>query len=165
MATADPRTETAWLTDTEQDAWRRFLSGTRRLFEQLDQDLKAHGLTHDDYGVLVFLSEADDDRLRMAELAEHSVESRSRLSHHISRLEARGLVVRESCPLDRRGFYAVLTPAGREVIESVAPHHVAGVRRWFIDQLSPEELQTLATVFTRIDRSLGCPDSGSACPG
>ncbi len=148
-----------WLSDTEQQAWRRFISGAHRLFERLDQDLKALGLNHDDYGVLVHLSEADDDRLRMADLADLSVESRSRLSHHIGRLEARGLVARQSCPEDRRGSFAVLTPEGRALIERVAPTHVAGVRRWFIDQLTPDELETVAGVFTRIDEALGCPNA------
>jgi DNA-binding MarR family transcriptional regulator len=163
MTTAE--TEPTWLNDTEQDAWRRFISGASRLFERLDQDLKAHGLTHDDYAVLVHLSEATDNRLRMADLADLSVESRSRLSHHIGRLEGRGLVQRESCPNDRRGFFAVLTPEGRAALERTAPVHVAGVRAWFLEQVDPEELQTLGRVFTRIDKALGCPDSGLPCDG
>ena len=165
MAPTHTPAEVRWLAAGEQEAWRRFISGASRLFERLDQDLKAQGLTHDDYGVLVHLSEADDGRLRMADLANRSVESRSRLSHHIGRLEARGLVTRESCPNDRRGFFAVLTPEGRATVERVAPFHVAGVRQWFIDQLSPDELATVAEVFTRIDRALGCPDADQACPG
>lgn len=156
-----------WLTDTEQQAWRSFITGSRRLLETLDADLKAQGLTHDDYGVLVALSESDGDRLRMAELADLSVESRSRLSHHIGRLEARGLVARESCPDDRRGSFAVLTAQGRATIETVAPHHVAGVREYFLDQVTPAELATLGAVFARISSSLGpgggCP--GEQCPG
>jgi DNA-binding MarR family transcriptional regulator len=143
-----------WLSDQEQRAWRAFLAGSRRLFEQLDQELKTQGLTHDDYGVLVALSESPDDRLRMAELAERSVESRSRLSHHIGRLEAKGLVARASCPDDRRGAFAVLTADGRATIERVAPHHVAGVRHHLIDRLSPTELETLAAVFARVDDAL-----------
>ena len=162
---AEAGSEVRWLSDTEQEAWRRFISGASRLLERLDQDLKAQGVNHDDYGVLVHLSEATDDRLRMADLADRSVESRSRLSHHIGRLEAKGLVVRESCPNDRRGYFAVLTAEGRAVVERVAPFHVAGVRQWFIDQLDPTELATVADVFTRIDRSLGCPDADQPCPG
>ena len=103
--TADVR----WLGDEEQQAWRGFIGGARRLFERLDADLKAHGLTHDDYSVLVALSEAPDRQLRMAELADQAVESRSRRTHHVSRLEQRGLVERTTCPTDRRGSFAVLT--------------------------------------------------------
>ncbi len=152
-----------WLDAVEQQAWRSFISGSRRLMEQLDQDLKTHGITHDDYGVLVHLSEADDDRIRMAELASLSVESRSRLSHHVGRLESRGLVRRESCPDDRRGFFAILTPEGRAIVEETAPHHVAGVRQHFLAQLSPEELAVIGTAFARIDRALG--GDGAPCPG
>ena len=161
-------TETVrWLSDTEQSAWRAFITGSRRLLEALDVDLKAQGLTHDDYGVLVALSESEGGRLRMAELADLSVESRSRLSHHIGRLETRGLVARETCPDDRRGTWAVLTPEGRSTIEAVAPHHVAGVREYFLDKVSPEELATIATAFARVNDQLG-PGGGcldEQCPG
>lgn len=142
--------EVRWLTPREQAAWRAYVLGSRRLAEQLDQELKAQGLTHDDYGVLVALSEAEGDRLRMSELASYSVESRSRLSHHISRLEQRGLVERQTCPSDRRGAFAVLTPEGRATIEAVAPHHVAGVRAHLIDLLTPEELDLLGLVLGRV---------------
>lgn len=156
-----------WLTDAEQSAWRAFITGSRRLLEALDADLKAQGLNHDDYGVLVALSESEGDRLRMAELADLSVESRSRLSHHIGRLEKRGLVARETCPDDRRGTWAVLTAEGRATIEAVAPHHVAGVREYFLDAVSPEELATIARAFTKVNDQLG-PGAGclgEQCPG
>jgi len=149
-----PRTSVRWLSADEQAAWRSFITGTRRLMDRLDQDLKAQGLNHDDYGVLVALSETEGDRMRMAELADHSVESRSRLSHHIGRLEARGLVARETCPEDRRGSFAVLTSEGRATIEAVAPHHVEGVRHHFLDRLTPEELAVIGTAMARIDASL-----------
>lgn len=143
-----------WLTDDEQAAWRAFVSGANRLLERLEVDLKAEGLAHDDYGVLVALSEADDDRLRMSDLADTVVESRSRLSHHVARMEKRGLVVRTRCPEDRRGAWAELTPAGRAAIERVAPHHVEGVRRWFIDHAEGDELATVQAMFARIDAAL-----------
>jgi DNA-binding MarR family transcriptional regulator len=146
--------DVSWLDRDEQEAWRSFIFGSRRLFAQLDHELKAQGLTHDDYGVLVALSESEGDRMRMSELAEHSVESRSRLSHHISRLEARGLVARETCPSDRRGSFAVLTPEGRSTIEAVAPHHVEGVRRHFLDHLEPDELAAIGRIFDRVGQAL-----------
>ena len=151
-----------WLTEAEQHAWRNFISGSRRLLDRLERDLKSHGLSHDDYGVLVALSEAPDGRLRMAELADLSVESRSRLSHHIRRMEANGLVRRESCPNDLRGSFAVLTERGRAVMEETAPHHVAGVRAHFLDQVQPDELTAISTAFARIDEAFG-PTAG--CSG
>ena len=172
-STPSPATTVRWLDAGEQAAWRAFITGTRRLTERLDQELKALGLNHDDYGVLVALSESEGDRMRMAELAALSVESRSRLSHHIGRLEGRGLVARETCPEDRRGTWAVLTAEGRAMIESVAPHHVEGVRRHLLDHVSPEELDVLRAVFDRVNEALGpdaaglgeCPDlSGPPTP-
>ena len=151
-----------WLTDSEQQAWRSFINGARRLMDRLERDLKTHGISHDDYGVLVALSESEGGRLRMAELADQSVESRSRLSHHIGRMEKRGLVTRESCPGDRRGFFAVLTDEGRVLMEETAPHHVAGVRAHFLDQLEPGELAVIATAFARMDEAFG-PEG--RCPG
>lgn len=151
----------AWLDDTEQQAWRSFVNGARRLLGRLDAELKASGIGHDDYGVLVLLSEAPDDRLRMSELADGVVESRSRLSHHIGRLETRGLVAREACPDDGRGSWAVLTTEGRALMERVAPHHVAGVRRWFLDPISAEQLATIGDAFSAIDADLRNNDSAS----
>ncbi len=161
-ATPSATTETRWLNPDEQAAWRSFITGARRLTERLGQELKAMGLGHDDYGVLVALSESPDDRMRMAELADHSVESRSRLSHHIGRLEAKGFVERQTCPEDRRGTWAVLTPAGRTMIEAVAPHHVEGVRRHLLDHVSTEELEVLRRVFDRVNDALG---PGAPCLG
>lgn len=137
--------DTRWLDDEEMRAWRAFVITNVRLFEQLDRELKAeHGLTHEDYSVLVSLSEAPDQRLRMTELAERVMESKSRLSHHIGRLQAEGLVLRESCPHDLRGLFAVLTPAGRRRLKQAAPDHVGSVRKHFIDQLDPPQLRALA---------------------
>ncbi len=160
MARPTPPPTVRWLDDDEQAAWRSFIAGTRRLLDRLERDLKVHGLTHDDYGLLVALSEADGQRLRMADLAARSVESRSRLSHHVGRLEAKGLVVREACPDDGRGQFAVLTDHGRSVMEETAPHHVAGVRTYFIDHLSRDELLAVGAAFARIDE--GCPGVPSA---
>jgi DNA-binding MarR family transcriptional regulator len=154
-STASPATTTgvptvAWLTPTELHAWKSVIHGARHLFTALDHDLKPHGLSGDDYGVLVALSEAPDERLRMADLADVAAESRSRLSHHVGRLEARGLVERASCPEDRRGQFAVLTDAGRTLIQETAPHHVASVRTHFLDHLTPAELAVLGGVFARL---------------
>ncbi|MCU1498200.1 MAG: MarR family transcriptional regulator [Acidimicrobiales bacterium] len=163
MATDAPTpSPVRWLSPDEQAGWRNFISGSRRLLDRLERDLKDHGLSHDDYGVLVALSEADGGRLRMADLADLSVESRSRLSHHIGRMEAKGLVKRESCPDDRRGLFAVLTDEGRALMAETAPHHVAGVRAHFLDQLQGDELAVISEAFRRIDEAFG-PDG--RCPG
>ena len=132
-----------WLTDEEQQSWRATVQLSQLLLRQLDRDLTAHGLNGRDYEILVELSEAPDHRLRMTDLADATSQSRSRLSHQISRMERRGLVRRDDCEGDKRGTFAVLTEHGAEVIRQVAPHHVDSVRRHFIDQLAPDGLSAL----------------------
>ncbi|GAA3218546.1 hypothetical protein GCM10020256_22540 [Streptomyces thermocoprophilus] len=100
-----------------------------------------------DYEILVNLSESDDLRMRMSDLASATLQSKSRLSHQITRMENADLVRRENCESDRRGLYAVLTEHGMETMRAVAPHHVASVRRHFIDLLDPESL-------TQLDKAL-----------
>jgi DNA-binding MarR family transcriptional regulator len=96
--------------------------------------------------VLVRLSEAEDDRLRMSELAEHTLFSRSRLSHAIARLEREGLVARMACETDRRGTFAALTPEGRRLLESAAPGHVTEVRERVFDRLTPDQVAQLEAI-------------------
>ena len=144
-----------WLSDDEQRAWRAYLEGTQLLFERLDDDLEREaGLGHGDYEVLVRLSEAPDERLRMSELAANTMFSRSRLSHAVARLESAGLVRREACKTDRRGLFAVLTPHGRKVLEAAAPTHVAGVREHVFDHLGPTEVRALRRIFEKVRSSL-----------
>ncbi len=124
----------AWLDAAEQEAWRSLLAVVNLLFDRLDRELRdAAGLTLEDYEVLVHLSEADDRRLRMSELAEHVLRSRSRLTYRVDQLERRGLVRRERCPDDGRGLFAALTPAGVQVLVAAAPVHVGGVRAHLVD--------------------------------
>jgi DNA-binding MarR family transcriptional regulator len=132
-----------WLTDGEQRAWRAYIQLAQLLIRQLDRDLHPFGLSMHDYEILVELSEAARKRLRMTELADRTAQSRSRLSHQVSRMEARGLVVREGCEGDKRGTFAVLTEHGAQIIGQVAPHHVASVRQHFIDQLGLDGLNAL----------------------
>ncbi len=139
--------EARWLSAEEQQAWRATVHLSQLLMRQLDRDLDAHGLNNHDYEILVVLSEAPDNRLRMTELADASSQSRSRLSHQISRMEARGLVRRDNCEGDKRGTFAVLTGAGVEAIERAAPDHVENVRRHFIDRLSPRQLEEIREAF------------------
>ena len=121
---------TRWLTDDEQRHWRAWLAASLLLNDRLSRDLQEqHGLTIADYEILVHLSEAPDRRLRMSELAEAALSSRSRLSHQIDRMARAGLVDRESCADDRRGAFAVLTQHGWDVLVAAAPDHVESVRR------------------------------------
>lgn len=147
--------EPIWLTPGEQDAWRSYVRLARMLMRQLDRDLHPFGLSCNDYEILVELSEASRGRLRMTELADRTAQSRSRLSHQVSRMEDRGLVRREDCAGDKRGTFAVLTPRGAATIERVAPAHVASVRRHFIDHLTAEQLAVLTASFTPVLKRLG----------
>src|ERR1700735_3094074 len=139
--------EPRWLSREEQEAWRATVNLSQLLMRQLDRDLNAHGLNAHDYEILVELSEAPDRRLRMTELADATSQSRSRLSHQISRMENRGLVRRDDCEGDKRGTFAVLTAEGMATIERVAPDHVENVRRHFIDRLSPRQLGGIRAAF------------------
>ncbi len=104
------------------------------------------GLSGPDYDVLSHVSESPGRRSRLGELAERMAWSRSRLSHHLTRMEGRGLVTREDCPSDGRGAFVVLTDAGFRVIQAAAPGHVASVRRHFIDLLSRDQLDAFTTI-------------------
>jgi DNA-binding MarR family transcriptional regulator len=136
-----------WLSDEEQQAWRATINLAQLLVRQLDRDLNAYGLSGNDYEILVQLSEAPETRLRMTDLADATSQSRSRLSHQISRMEARGLVRRDECEGDKRGTFAVLTAEGMATIERVAPYHVENVRRHFIDRLTPRQLDEVRDAF------------------
>jgi DNA-binding MarR family transcriptional regulator len=131
---------TSWLTADEQRAWRTHLDVSRLLMYQLERDLQPFGLTNNDYEILVNLSEAENRRMRMSDLAKSTLQSKSRLSHQITRMESAGLVRRESCDTDRRGLFAVLTEQGWDTMSQVAPRHVASVRAHFIDLVSGEDL-------------------------
>ena len=142
---------TKWLTPEQQAAWRAWLSAGMLLREQLNKELlEQHGLTSADYEILVQLSEHPERRMRMRELAESTLVSRSRLSHQIDRMEKAGLVERQECSDDRRGYFAVLTPTGWDAIVEAAPDHVASVRAHMIDQLTDAELQALGKACRKI---------------
>ncbi|MCE7080941.1 MarR family winged helix-turn-helix transcriptional regulator [Streptomyces sp. ST2-7A] len=139
----DTQNGTSWLSATEQHAWRTHLAVSRLLTYQLERDLQPFGLTMNDYEILVNLSEAKGRRMRMSDLAAATLQSKSRLSHQITRMEHAGLVHRESCDSDKRGLYAVLTDHGWQTMREVAPHHVASVRRHFMNLIPAPELDAL----------------------
>ncbi len=142
---------TRWLTQQEQQSWRAFLEAHRQVFTQLERQLTAdHDLVHGDYEILVRLSEAEGRRLRMSELAEATLSSRSRLSHAVGRLERLGWVVRESCPDDRRGAFAVMTDEGDAALVDMAPGHVETVRAALVDRLSADDFATLGRICAQL---------------
>lgn len=141
-------TSTRWLSAAQQRAWRTYLLGTNQLTARLDRELQEqHDLSLSEYEIMVRLSEAADHRMRMSELADSLNHSRSRLTHTIARMERDGMVVRTSCPSDRRGIFAELTEAGMTRLVEAAPTHVEGVRRYLIDITSAEDLDAVERVF------------------
>ncbi|QYC40828.1 Transcriptional regulator HosA [Nonomuraea coxensis DSM 45129] len=143
-----------WLSSAEQRAWRTHLALHKLLMHRLDRELQEHSLSLNDYEILVNLSESQGRRMRMSDLADATIQSRSRLSHQISRMEAKGLVKREDCRDDRRGTFAVLTDEGWETIQRVAPFHVASVREHFVDRLTDEQLEAIEAAYAPLVEQL-----------
>ena len=139
------------LTDLEMAAWRSFLEAHRRVIDVLESELRSNeDLPLAWYDVLVQLSESPSRALRMQELADAVLLSKSGLTRLVDRMETDGLVERRPCPDDRRGIEAVLTEAGMQRLRDAAPTHVAGVRSHFADLLRPGEAAVLAQALTRI---------------
>lgn len=131
--------------DPRLRAWVAFLQAHAALTRRLEAELRAErGLTLADYDALVQLAVADERRLRMSELADRTVLSRSGVSRLVDRLAADGLVVRRACPTDARGAWAELTPAGLDRLRHAAPVHLRGVERHFLAPLSDDEREALA---------------------
>ena len=142
---------TRWLTDTEQQAWRRLAAVTMLLPAALESQLQRDAdLTHFGYWVMAMLSEAPGRSLRMSELAALSYGSQSRLSHLVSRLEQQGYVRRERVGEDRRGYLAVLTDAGYAKVVATAPGHVDEVRARVFDRLTPSQVAQLDEICAAI---------------
>jgi DNA-binding MarR family transcriptional regulator len=164
-------TEPRWLDDREQRAWRGMSQMHRRLNRVLGQRLiRDSGLSSSDYELLVPLSEAPGTQLRARDLALTVDWEKSRLSHHLTRMEQRGLVERRECPTDARGAFVGLTTAGRAAIEGAAPQHVEAVRENFMDLLTASEVDVLTEIADRVLERLGrmappsCSTSGSVDP-
>jgi DNA-binding MarR family transcriptional regulator len=139
--------DTRWLDEDEQQTWRAFLTAQRLLFDRLERQLQRDaGLPHAYYEILVRLSEAPDRTLRMSQLADSSLSSRSRLSHAVARLEAAGWVRRRACAEDRRGAFAELTPEGLAKLEESAPGHVEAVRADLFDALDSDQQRVLREI-------------------
>jgi len=157
------QTETPWLTDDEQRTWRAFLRVQARLDVALGRHLQSGSeLSQADFGVLVQLTDTPEGRARAYELGRFLEWEKSRLSHHLTRMEKRGLVARQDCPTDRRGAFVAITAAGRSAIEAAAPAHVREVRRLVFDALTPEQVATLREISETLLQQL---DGAPARPG
>jgi hypothetical protein len=149
-----PVNEPKWLNPREMKAWRSYIIASRRLLEALDTDLDGHDLSMADYEVLAQLSDAPDRRMRMTELAEIAMLSKSRLSHRMKVMEKAGWVRREVCSEDKRGSFAVMTEKGWRAIVKAAPDHVESVRSRFVDNLTAKDQEELAKIFDRVSTKL-----------
>jgi len=151
MTTSD----SPWLTADQQDVWRRWLRVTSLLPVALHDQLQADSdLSFPDFEVLTDLSEAEGHRLRVGELARSLQWERSRVSHHVRRMETRGLVRREDCADDARGAFVALTPGGLDAVERAAPGHARTVRRLMFEPLAARELGQLSRILARIEDAL-----------
>ncbi|WP_212753751.1 MarR family winged helix-turn-helix transcriptional regulator [Nakamurella aerolata] len=160
-----------WLSDTEQRAWRVVHRMRGPMLAKIGRALtRDSGLSLPDYEVLVALSESDEGVVHVQDLLRSTDWEASRMSHHLSRMQTRGLVLRRPCPSDGRSSEVVLTRAGRTAIEQAAPRHVRAVRAEFIDLLSDEQLRVLGEIDQVIVEHLGdaaqlSGDCGTAEPG
>jgi DNA-binding MarR family transcriptional regulator len=144
--TAEPQ-----LSDAELAAWRGLLRAHSSLVKLLDAELEqSHGVALSSFEVLARLEQADGGRMRMCELAESVLLSRSGLTRLVDRLERDGLVVRGSCEHDARGSFAVITQAGGDVLAAAGSTHLAAVRRHFVGCFSAAELETLSGFWQRL---------------
>ncbi|GAA4867575.1 MarR family winged helix-turn-helix transcriptional regulator [Serinicoccus chungangensis] len=140
-----------WLDEDEMRLWRAWLRVQTELPAAMGRALHEDSdLSLQDFETLVRLSESGEGRLRVSALADEMHWERSRLSHHLRRMGARGLVEKVECPEDGRGSFVVLTPAGREALEGAAPDHVRTVRQVFLDGMSAQERDALLRVLTRV---------------
>jgi DNA-binding MarR family transcriptional regulator len=154
--TTVPAAATGALDDRELRAWRGLLRVHASLSKALDQQLeREHGLPLTSYEVLLYLAEAEEQKMRMCDLASSVILSRSGLTRLVDRLEREGLLVRESCASDARGAFAKLTRAGHEKLAAARVTHLASVRHLFLDRLSPAELDVLGEVWTRVLPAVG----------
>ncbi len=165
--TSASRVTGRWLDADQQHAWRGLVMGSTLLFDRLDDELRREcGLSLTEYEILVRLSERDG-RLRMAQLADALAHSRSRVTHTVARMEKTGLVERRTSPEDGRGIVCWLTPSGRQLLEQIAPLHVAGVREHFIDRVDPDDLAALGRAMNAVaDALVAChPEMEMRQPG
>jgi len=152
--------KTRWLDDRQQHLWRSYIRMNQELYALLGSlHVSESGISPADYAVLVPLSESREGLVRARDLAVELGWDRSRLSHQLSRMESRGMVIREECAEDARGLMVRITPDGRRAIAAAAPAHAEAVQRHFFDHLSRTEVDTLTDVFDRIHDKLADDES------
>jgi DNA-binding MarR family transcriptional regulator len=154
-STTSPR----WLNASEMKAWRGFVETIEEINIRLEAALSAHGLTLGDYQVLVFLSEQEERRMRMCDLATLLHLSPSGLTRRLDGLVSAGYVTREPNPRDRRENLAVLTASGYTKLAEAAPDHVESVRLFMLDHLSAEQITQLGDIFGSLKEGLNLPDT------
>lgn len=155
---------TTSLTLADEEIWRSYLVAARLLFEELDSRLDSSaGVSLPDYTLLARLRDAGEEGLRMSELAESAVFSRSRISHAISRLENQGWVERRSCPTDRRGSYAALTEAGAAKLAEAEPVHSEVIKEHMLGSIDVADAESFRRATDQIGRSLGAKPDDPAC--
>lgn len=145
---------TKWLTPQEMVAWRAFINTAGDVTRAIERDLVPFGLDFGDYQLLVMLSEATEQRLRMCDLADALRLTRSGLTRRMDGVLKKKLVTRAQSTQDGRVAYAQITPKGLEILKNAAPHHLESVRAHMIDLLSPSEVKAFASAFTKIAERL-----------
>ena len=149
------------LTARELGVWRVFLRVHASLTRQLEHDLMVeHDLPLASYDVLVQLAEAPQRRLRMTDLADRVLLSRSGLTRLVDRMTADGLVERETCADDARGMFTVLTEAGLNRLRQTAPTHLRGIEDYMTSRLAPAELDALGELLAKLLAPAGQADDG-----
>jgi DNA-binding MarR family transcriptional regulator len=139
------------LTPLQNSVWRLFITANVKLLDRIGEKFSQAGLPSMDwYDVLLTLKEAPENRLRLSELAEKALLSRSNLTHLVDRLEKAGLLCRKRCPSDRRGTYAVLTEAGLAMQQKMWAVYAEGISEYFGSQLDDEELKVMQRVLERM---------------
>ncbi|WP_018341036.1 MarR family winged helix-turn-helix transcriptional regulator [Corynebacterium caspium] len=145
------KTTPRWLNDEEQSLWRLILAATRTVDRALDETLQRdHSISSAEYAVLVSLSEAEGESLRLRDICTSLDWDRSRTSHQVTRMEKRGLVAKQNCVGDARGVVVQLTEAGKKRLNTAVPEHVESVRRLIFDHLTPEQLPVLEEFFENV---------------
>ncbi|WP_217164654.1 MarR family winged helix-turn-helix transcriptional regulator [Streptomyces sp. AC512_CC834] len=148
-----------WLNDDEQRMWRQWMGLNAELLATLNREMQADaGLSTSDYQVLVVLTDSAEGRARVSGLASSLQWERSRVSHHVTRMEKRDLVSRRGCPDDGRGAFVRVTETGRAAIARAAPGHVRAVRRLIFDDLTADEISQLGEIFHRLRSRAGWSD-------
>lgn len=146
------------MSENDWQLWRSFIAMSQQLSRELDRQLQRDaGISQADFGVLSMLTDAPERRLRTGELAEFLGWEKSRVSHQVTRMEARGLVERSECDTDARGTWIGITADGRRTLLSATREHMGAIRSLFLDQLDDGDRRSLETVSERVLDTISPP--------